>query len=99
MAVKKNCDIFESKGGPVYFVELEAELEARLERNISPHRLNHKPSKRNTERSEQNLRSTMLKHRLNSNDGEINMENYIKINNTEICPEEVAEMIKERFQL
>jgi shikimate kinase len=97
--VDKICDIFESKGGVVFFVELEADLEERLERNKSPHRLNHKPTKRNIERSEQDLRSTMEKYRLNSYDGEIKKENYIKINNTEMSPEEVAKMIKEKFQL
>ena len=39
-------NIFESKGGTVYFVELEAELDERLERNKSPNRLEHKPKKR-----------------------------------------------------
>ena len=38
-------NIFESKGGTVYFVELEAELDERLERNKSPNRLKHKPKK------------------------------------------------------
>jgi hypothetical protein len=41
----------------------------------------------------------MEKYRLNSYDGEIKKENYIKINNTEMSPEEVAKMIKEKFQL
>lgn len=44
--------IFESKGAAVYFVELEAELDERLERNKSPHRLEHKPKKRDIEWSE-----------------------------------------------
>ena len=96
--VDQICDIFESKGGVVYFVELEANVEERVERNKSPHRLNHKPTKRNIERSEQDLRSSMDKYRLNSVDGEITRENYIKINNTDRSPEEVAEMIKEKFR-
>lgn len=93
------CSIFESKGGVVYFVELEADVETRLERNKSPHRLKHKPSKRNIEQSEQNLKITMEKHRLNSLEGEIKKENYIKINNTNLSAEEVAKIIKEKFQL
>lgn len=44
--VKKICDIFESKGGEVYFVELEADVEQRLARNKTPHRLEHKPTKK-----------------------------------------------------
>ncbi|MBU5425586.1 AAA family ATPase [Tissierella pigra] len=93
------CNIFKSKGGEIYFVELEAELEERLERNKSPLRLEHKPTKRNLEFSENELISSMKKYRLNSIDGEIKNENYIRINNTALEPLEVAEMIKERFKL
>lgn len=91
--------IFESKGGTVYFVELEAELDERLERNKSPHRLEHKPKKRDIEWSENNLKETMKKHRLNSLHGEFEKEEYIKINNTYLSAKEVAEMIKEKFRL
>ncbi|MBE5106764.1 AAA family ATPase [Bacillus thuringiensis] len=92
-------NIFESKGGTVYFVELEAELDERLERNKSPHRLEHKPNKRDIEWSENNLKATMKKHRLNSLHGEIEKEEYMKINNTYLSAKEVAEMIKEKFRL
>lgn len=97
--VDKVCNIFESRGGEVYFVELEAEFEERLERNKSPHRLEHKPTKRNIEFSERNLRGSMEKYRLNSIEGEIKRENYIKIDNTKLSPTEVASVIKERFKL
>jgi hypothetical protein len=93
------CSIFESKGGAVYFVELEADFEARLDRNKSPHRLEHKPSKRNIEQSEQNLKHTVEKHRLNSLEGEIRKENYIRINNTNLAAGEVAKIIKDKFRL
>lgn len=97
--VQKTCDIFESKGSTVYFVELEADLEERLKRNTSPHRLEHKPTKRNTHQSEHNLKTTLEQHRLNSMEGEITRKNYIKINNTHLNAEEVAKIIKENFQL
>ncbi|MBD2862904.1 AAA family ATPase [Paenibacillus oceani] len=97
--VQKICGIFESKGGGVYYVELEADVEERLERNKSPNRLHHKPSKRNIEFSEQDLLRSMDKYRLNSYEGEIRKENYMRINNTRISPEEVARMIQEQFQL
>ncbi|PGV53426.1 AAA family ATPase [Bacillus sp. AFS037270] len=92
-------EIFESSGGTVYFVELEADLKERIERNKSPHRLEHKPTKRNLEWSEANLKKSMKKYRLNSLDGEIKKKNYLKINNTNLSAEEVAKMIKDRFQL
>jgi hypothetical protein len=97
--VDKVCNLFESKGNEVFFVELEANLEERLDRNISPHRLEHKPTKRNVEWSENELKETMVKHRLNSSKNEINKENYIKINNTNLSAEEVASLIKNRFKL
>lgn len=93
------CGIFESQGGVIYFVELEADVDARIERNKHPHRLNHKPTKRNFERSEKDLRDSMDKYRLNSKNGEIQKENYMRIDNTNLSPEETAQKIKERFQL
>ncbi|MDQ0201648.1 AAA family ATPase [Neobacillus ginsengisoli] len=97
--VEKICEIFESKGATIYFVELEADFNERLERNKSPNRLEHKPTKRNIETSEANLKSSMQKYRLNSLEGEIKKENYLRINNTNLSAVEVAEIIKERFRL
>lgn len=97
--VEKVCTIFESKGATTYFVELEAELDERLVRNKTPHRLEHKPTKRDIEWSENNLMKTMEKFRLNSIEGEIQKENYLKINNTNMSAEEVAKLIKERYGL
>ncbi|MGO4542276.1 shikimate kinase [Paenibacillus sp. 2TAB19] len=91
--------IFESKGGSVCLVELEADVEVRLERNKSENRLLHKPTKQNVERSEQDLLKTMELHRLNSHPGEFDDRNYMKINNTNLTPETVAQMIVERFGL
>ncbi|MGR3763061.1 shikimate kinase [Rossellomorea sp. NS-SX7] len=97
--VEKVTNIFESKGAEVYFVELESDLEVRVERNKTPNRLKHKPSKRNIEDSEKRLIASMDRLRLNSNEGEIDKENYMKINNTYLTPEEVASRIMEKFQL
>ncbi len=97
--VEEVCEIFESKGNEVYFVELESDLEQRLERNKTPHRLEHKPTKRNVEWSDNELKSAMDKYRLNSKEGEITRGNYLKINNTWLSAEETAARIKERFQL
>jgi len=97
--VDKICKIFEDKGGEIYFVELEADLEERLERNKTPYRLEHKPTKRDIARSELDLIRTMEQHRLNSFEGEIKREHYIKINNTNLTAFEVAEIIKSKFNL
>lgn len=97
--VEKMCRIFESVGADVYFVEFEADLDVRLQRNVTPHRLQHKPSKRNTQQSEHNLKKTLEMYRLNSEEGEITRENYIRINNTNKTPQEVAKQIKDTFKL
>lgn len=97
--VEKISCIFEAKGGLVFYVELEADLETRMDRNKTANRLQHKPSKRNIERSEADLIDTLENHRLNSLDGEIQKENYIKINNNQLSPAETAKIIIERFQL
>ncbi|MBT2292791.1 AAA family ATPase [Paenibacillus albidus] len=97
--VDRICKTIEEKDGEVYFVELEADLEKRIERNKTPHRLEHKPTKRDVVRSEQDLIQTMEQHRLNSFEGEINRENYIRINNTNLTACEVTEIIKNRFNL
>ncbi len=97
--VEQVCEIFETNGGTVYFVELTATLDERIERNKSPNRLEHKPTKRNVEWSEKELKESMKKHRLNSFDGEIKKDKYIKIDNTNLSAKEVAEMIKERFKV
>jgi hypothetical protein len=97
--VKQTCDIFESIGAEIYFVELEADVEERLKRNSTPFRLDQKPTKRNIEQSEKDLIKTLEKHRLNSNPGEILRENYLRINNSNLSEEEVANQIKEKFKL
>ncbi|WP_282137473.1 AAA family ATPase [Rossellomorea aquimaris] len=91
--------VFESRGGTVYFVELEADVEERLERNKSPNRLEHKPSKREIEWSEGDLKKSMETYRLNSLEGEMKYSNYIKINNTNLSAAEVAKIIKGKFLL
>lgn len=96
--VKQVSQLFESREGTVYYVELEADYEERLERNRSANRLEHKPSKRDIEWSDRDLKSSMEKYRLNSLDGEIKYSNYIKINNTNLSASEVAGVIKDRFQ-
>ncbi|MCM3323569.1 AAA family ATPase [Cytobacillus kochii] len=97
--VNQVSQLFESRGGTVYYVELEADLEERLERNKSFNRLEHKQSKRDIEWSEADLKKSMEKYRLNSLECEINYSNYIKINNTNLSTAEVAKIIKEKFNL
>lgn len=91
--------LFEEAGGKFYFVELFADLETRLERNVTPHRLEKKPSKRNTEWSRQNLLRDTERHRLNTLPEEYLFENHLKIDNTQLSPDEAADTIIRTFRL
>lgn len=97
--VEHFTNIFRKKGADVYYVELVAPQEVRLQRNIAESRLKHKVSKRDIEASNQRLINIDKNYRCISNDGEIRFDNYIKIDNSNLSAEQVAEMIKERFDL
>ena len=90
---------FEASGGKFYFVELKADIETRLKRNITPHRLEAKPTKKDLEWSRKDLLDTMEKYKLNTDDGEILFKNHIKIDNTNLSPDEVTEIIIEKLNL
>ncbi|MBN4051085.1 MAG: shikimate kinase [Alkaliphilus sp.] len=97
--VEHVTNIFREKGADVYYVELVAPQEIRLQRNITENRLKHKASKRDIEISNQRLINDDKNYRCVSNDGEIQFDNYIKIDNSNLSAELVAMMIKERFDL
>ncbi len=90
---------FEATGGTVYYVELVADRDVRIERNKTENRLKNKASKRDIVLSQDRMIREETKYRLVSLDGEINFKNYIKIDNTNLEPAEVAAMIKKHFNL
>ena len=103
---KTDCDfiariveIFKRENARICYVDLEADAEERLQRNQSPNRLKHKPSKRDLKASREELLETDRKHVTNSSPNEFEGENYIKINNTKINAKETAQMIKKKFDL
>jgi cytidylate kinase len=91
--------LFSTRGADVFFVELEADYDLRIERNKTENRLMNKPTKRNLEKSESLFRNLENQYRLNSFEGEITKDNYIRINNSNLSPEEVALFIKKQFSL
>ena len=93
------ADLFESSGGTFYFVELSADLETRLERNVTPHRMERKASKRDIEWSKANLLRDAERHRLNSDTEEIWFKNHLKIDNTYLEPDQVADIVIKKFRL
>ena len=93
-------ELFSSHGAVCHVVELCADFEERLARNKSENRLAQKESKRNLERSEAEMRHTQATHRLNSREGEIlPFESYLKIDNTNLAPDEVARTIKNSLKI
>ena len=90
-------EIFEEVGAEIYYVELIASQETRLKRNKTENRLQYKISKRDIEKSDENLIYADTKGRFVSNEGEIPFENYMKIDNSNLGPGAVAQMIKDRF--
>jgi len=91
--------LFEDKGGTFYFVELSADLEKRLERNETPHRMERKASKRDVEWSRKNLLQDTENHKLNSAPEEVWFKNHLKIDNTNLTPDEVADLVIRHFGL
>ena len=91
--------IFEEQGADVYCVELVAPQHIRLARNETENRLAHKPSKRDLAASRQRVLDMDQKHRFESLPGEIPLENYLRIDNSNLAPETVATMIRDHFGL
>lgn len=98
--LEKISGIFEEQGATVYYIELEADLEERLRRNKGKLRMDLKPSKRDTERSEKGLLSLEDQYVMNSNEEYpfFFQENYIKIDNTKLSAKEVAKQIFNIFK-
>ena len=97
--VNNIVSLFEKYNSEIYLVELHAPLEVRLERNKTENRLINKPSKRDIEASNERLINHSMNHRFISYDNEIQFKNYIKIDNSKLSACDVAEMIKDNFNL
>ena len=92
-------DLFEQSGGQFYFVELSADIETRLARNETPHRMERKASKRDVAWSRANLLDGAAKYRLNSAEGETWFEHHLKIDNSHLEPDQVADLVIEKYNL
>ncbi len=97
--VEHVTNIFKEKGAEIYCVELISDQETRLKRNETENRRSHKKSKQNIEFSKGLILNEDKNYRLVSNDGEIPFENYMRIDNTNLSPDSVANMIKKEFKL
>lgn len=91
------CDIFTKKNAEIYFVELCADLSERLIRNESAFRLENKPSKRDVHASREKMLEHEQEYKMNTDNDFFYTDNYIKIDNTHLSPEEVAVIIIDEF--
>ena len=89
--------IFSPYGTEFYYVELIASQEIRLKRNGTENRLLNKASKRDLAVSNQRLIRDDQNHRCVSYEGEIPFDHYLRIDNSDKEPDEVAKIIKESF--
>lgn len=92
-------EIFSPYGTEFYYVELIAPQEIRLQRNATENRLKNKPSKKDIAVSNQRLINDDNNYRCVSYEGEIPFDNYLRIDNSDKSPAEVALLIKETFNL
>jgi hypothetical protein len=98
-SVARLADIFAARGGRVRYVELEATQQERLRRNETEFRLAEKPSKRDVAVSRQRLLEHDSIYRLNSAGEFDGRADWLRIDNTDLPPETVAERIIQHFAL
>ena len=96
---KHLAEIFTSRGGRVVYVELEATLDERLRRNETEFRLSQKPSKRDVEASRRRLLQHDAEYQLNSGGQFDGRADWLRIDNTQLSPDVVAERIIQHFGL
>ena len=101
--VRRLSRMYEEAGARVDYVELVAPQDVRLLRNRTENRLQHKASKRDVALSEARFLSAESRYRCVSEPGEvvrrlgIAPERYLRIDNTELAPDAVADMIARHF--
>ena len=101
--VRRLTKLYQDAGARVDYVELIAPQEVRLVRNRTENRLKEKASKRDVALSERRMLDAEGKYRCVSEPGEIvellscPPQRYLRIDNTDLCPEEVAERIIRHF--
>ena len=97
--IERLSAIFRSRGADVFLVELEATQAERLRRNETAFRLAAKEPKRDIVESRAQLLAADDKYRLNSTDEFAGRSDYLRVDNTELSADEVAERIIQRFGL
>ena len=97
--IDRTAELFTSRGGDVCFVELEATQQERVRRNATPLRMAEKWPQRNVEGSRAFLMEADQKYQLNSRAAFFYPDRHLKIENTNLEPDEVARRIAAHFSL
>lgn len=71
----------------------------RFQRNETPYRMQRKASKRDIEWSRADLLSSAQRHKRNTDRDEFWFKNHIKIDNSSLEPDAVADMVIREFNL
>ena len=101
--VRRLTKLYQDAGAQVDYVDLIAPQEVRLVRNRTENRLKEKASKRDVALSERRMLDAEGKYRCVSEPGEIvellgcPPQRYLRIDNTDLSPEAVAERIIRHF--
>lgn len=90
---------FRERGGRVLFLELEASQAERLRRNEGTSRLAEKPSKRDLEASRRRLLAMDTDYQLNSGGVFDGRDDWLRIDNTGLSPDDVAALAVKHFAL
>jgi hypothetical protein len=98
-AMARHAAPFHARGGRVLHVELAATLDERLRRNEHPARLAAKPTKRDRPASRQNLLDLEARYRMNTTGELDDRPDYLRIDNTDLPPADVAERVIEHYRL
>jgi hypothetical protein len=90
---------FRRRGGRILYLELEASQEERLRRAGGEFRLAEKPSHRDLEAARHRLIALDQRYRLTSNGEFDSIAEYLRVDNTQVSPDEVAQRAITRFDL
>jgi hypothetical protein len=91
---KAEIDSYAAHFDRAFYVELQASQSVRLQRNRTPLRLQEKPSKRDTEWSQDDLLKRDIEFRQNTLEGDFFYpDRHLKIENDLLGPDQVADQI------
>lgn len=93
------CRMFEKANHKAYIIELNADYITRKERNITENRRNCKKMKRDIQKSVEIFEKFEKILRMQSYENEIEWPRYVRIDNTNMDPDTVADLVIDYFKL